>query len=509
VRSFEDGVRAEGDAMMRMSLTTRLTAFFLGALALLLAGFTATLFLLARSHLQRQVGERLEGALHTLVAAIEFNPEGLEWEPNQRLVTLGQGPEAEQVRWLVRDDVGASVARSRNLDPSAAQVLGRLPMGETRPQRPLRVPIAARPWQVVQRRVAAPTSVAPDGPLPPKHYRALILTAALDVQPIEATLGTLVRTSSGLSAALWLLAAMLGSRFCRRALRPVTRMAEAARGMHPAGREQRLPVPRTRDELQDLGDAFNDLLARLQEAFERQRRFTGDASHQLRTPLAAMLGQVEVALRRERSGDDYRRVLGLVRDQAAHLGQMVQMLLFLARADAEAELPDLEALDLADWLSAQRPRWADHPRAADLHIDIGDDDSDDDGPHPVRVHPPLLGQLLDNLIDNAIKYSAPGTPIHVRVGRESGRVALSVEDLGVGIDAEDLPHIFEPFYRSPRARRDGRSGVGLGLSVAQRIAATFHGAIVARSEPGRGSRFVLLLPAVPEPLPVATAETVA
>jgi signal transduction histidine kinase len=361
--------------------------------------------------------------------------------------------------------------------------------------------VGSHPWQAVRQHLVSST-LGP-GQKPPRwHHRALTLTAALDVRPVEATLGMLIRATAGLSVALWVLAALLGRRYCRRALRPLSRMAESARDIGPAELEGRLPVPRTGDELQDLGDAFNDLLGRLQEAFERQRRFTGDASHQLRTPLAAMLGQVEVALRRERPPEDYRRVLGLVRDQAAHLGQMVEMLLFLARADAEAEFPGLAALELSAWLEAQRPRWADHPRADDIRIDPGD------GPHPARVHAPLLGQLLDNLIDNASKYSAPGTPICIRVGREAGRVALSVEDFGSGIDAEDLPHIFEPFYRSPRARRDGRGGVGLGLSVARRIAASFRGTILARSEPGHGSRFVLLLSEVPEPLPAATAGTV-
>jgi signal transduction histidine kinase len=352
--------------------------------------------------------------------------------------------------------------------------------------------------------VASP-GVTSDKPPAPHHYPALVLIAGSNLGPVEATLRTLVRVTSGLSLTVWLLAAAVGRRVCRRALVPVTRMSAAARSMGADERERRLPVPRTGDELQDLGDAFNGLLARLQEAFERQSRFTGDASHQLRTPLAALLGQIEVALRRERSADDYRRVLSLVHDQAIHLGQLVEMLLFLARADAESELPDLETLDLSAWIDAQRPRWADHPRAPDLHFSV------DDGPLTARVHPPLLAQLLDNLLDNACKYSAAGTPITVRVGRESGRVALSVEDRGHGIDAEDFPHIFEPFYRSPRARRAGRAGVGLGLSVANRIAASFRGTLDARSDPGQGSRFVLLLPEAANALAVhaGSAEPVA
>jgi two-component system, OmpR family, sensor kinase len=117
------------------------------------------------------------------------------------------------------------------------------------------------------------------------------------------------------------------------------------------------------------------------------------------------------------------------------------------------------------------------------------------GPLEVRVQAPLLGQLLDNLLDNACKYSDPGTPITLRLGCEAGAVLLSVEDAGCGIAAEDLPHVFEPFYRSERARHAGRPGVGLGLAVAQRIAASFGGDLRAHSEPGRGSRFTLRLPA--------------
>ena len=470
---------------MRMSLTTRLTTFFLGALALVLSGFAATLFLLAQSYLQLQVDERLEAALGNLVAAIEFHDKGLEWEPNERLVALGQGPEPEEVRWAVRRPDGTVIDRSRNLAANHVFTTLPLPGADDRP-RPHRVLVDGRPWRVIRRRLAAGES----GTIPTGQYAEFVLTAGLDLGPVDATLGTLVRVTTVLSLALWLLAAALGRRFCRRALVPVTRMSDAARKMGADELERRLPVPRTDDELQDLGDTFNGLLARIQEAFERQRRFTGDASHQLRTPLAAILGQIEVALRRDRSPDDYRRVLTLVHDKAAHLGQMVEMLLFLSRADAESELPDLEALDLSAWLDAQRERWVDHPRGGDLRFSTGI------GRQTARVHPPLLAQLLDNLIDNACKYSAAGTPIDIGIGRELDQVAVSVEDRGDGIGADDLCHIFEPFFRSPRARRDGRSGVGLGLSVAQRIADSFHGRLVARSEPGVGSRFVLLLPEV-------------
>src|SRR5262249_16660156 len=136
-----------------------------------------------------------------------------------------------------------------------------------------------------------------------KKYPALVLRVGASLQPAQATLWTLAYALAGTSVVIWLLAALLGRWLCQRALMPLTQMAESAREMNADALTRRLPLPGTDDELQALGAAFNELLSRLQEAFERQRRFTGDASHQLRTPLAILLGQVEVALRRERPSD--------------------------------------------------------------------------------------------------------------------------------------------------------------------------------------------------------------
>jgi signal transduction histidine kinase len=252
---------------------------------------------------------------------------------------------------------------------------------------------------------------------------------------------------------------------------------------------QRLPTSHTGDELEDLGRSFNGLLDRLEESFEQQRRFTGDASHQLRTPLTAMLGQIEVALRRARDPEEYRRVLTAVQGQADQLRQIVEMLLFLARADAEPRAPDLERVDLGAWLSQRLLAWASRPRGPDLR-------RGPDPPQPVwvRVHPPLLGQAVENLLENASKYSPPGSPITLRTWREAGAVCLQVGDQGRGIAAEDLLHVFEPFYRSPDVRRRGLNGVGLGLCVATRIVAAFGGRIDVESVPNQGSRFTVRLP---------------
>jgi signal transduction histidine kinase len=317
----------------------------------------------------------------------------------------------------------------------------------------------------------------------------LALTAAVSLEPVRTTLGKLALVLVGLSLSIWSIAGFLGRRLCRQALHPVARMASAARAMHAADRDRRLPVAASGDELEDLGQAFNDLLERLQESFERQQRFTGDASHQLRTPLTAMLGQVEVALLRDRAPEDYRRTLTLVQRQALQLREIVETLLFLARAEADAKLPHQEWMDLCGWLRRYASSWETNPRAGDIRVV----DSCPDGAR-IAGQASLLGQLLDNLLDNACKYSEPGSPITIRIEREGRQALLTVENTGIGIPAEDLPHIFEPFYRSPEMRRLGHGGLGLGLAVARRIASALGGTLVAQSIPGRTTQFTLRLP---------------
>ncbi|MFL5342999.1 MAG: sensor histidine kinase [Gemmataceae bacterium] len=455
-----------------MSLTTRLTAFALAALAVVLAGFSATLYGLAYAHLHRQDDERLAAALDTLAAACEVNSEGVEWEPTERRLHIGA--DAAAVRWVITTEKGAVLGRSPGLTDTDEQ--------------DLRTATSAG-WRYDWRHLEPDLPFDPSTVTPPRHT-FIDITAAVSTAPTRAVLRWLAAALTGVSGAIWLLALPASRWVCRRALRPVQAMAKQADTMQAADRDARLAVAPTGDELEALGRAFNGLLDRMHEAHERQRRFTGDASHQLRTPLAGLLGQVEVSLRQARTADEYRRVLERVHRQGQHLSQIVEMLLFLARADADALPAALETVDLSMWLHQYLLRWADHPRAADLRLKAGS------GPSGVKVQPPLLGQLLDNLLDNAVKYSPPNTPIIVRLTASPSAVSVAVEDCGDGISPDDLPHVFTPFYRSDSARRHGRPGVGLGLSVAQRIARLFGGTLTVSSTASDGSRFELTLPRV-------------
>ncbi|WP_165225436.1 sensor histidine kinase [Aquisphaera insulae] len=483
-----------------MSLSSRLSLFFLGALAAVLLGFSGTLYVLGRSYLTRQLDEHLEKALDTLEAAVDVETDGLEWEPQDRRLTLGMDPGVEHVRWAVQAGNGDLVDRSPNVrgaDFPPGPLTGVFP--EVFGDATARGEVPG--WRLARRHLRLPElqrlgkgHPRDDGPDDDVEYAELILTVGLSPAPVEAGLQRLALALAGVSTALWLLCAALGRWLCRRALIPVVQMAEAAREMTTADEPGGLPSPGTGDELEDLGRAFNDLLARRHEALERQRRFAGDASHQLRTPLAGLLSLVEVIRRRPRAAEEYERALDQVHGEATRLRQIVDSLLFLARAEAEATPPEGEPIDLTAWTAAQLRRWSGHPRASDLRLEEPD--------HPVwlRASPALLAPVLENLLDNALKYSEPGTPVAVACRREEGQSALAVEDRGCGLSPEEVPSIFEPFYRAPRSHRLGRAGVGLGLSVVQRIVTASGGTIAVETAPGRGTRFVLRFPACEPPM---------
>jgi heavy metal sensor kinase len=468
-----------------MTLTTRLTAFFLVALAVLLAGFSITLYLLARMHWLHRIDDRLRGCISLLSAAVDTDEHGLEWEGKERLTFREHDPDIGPISWIVHDVHGRIIDHSHSGEGLLWQGQQARQLTEAENQR----------WATARGSVESKEANA--APSEPHHgrierYPALLFEAAVPLQPVQTALRQLAATLAGVSLGLWLLAAVSSRWLCRRALMPVRHMASAARVMRAADHDHRLPVAATGDELQELGQAFNDLLARLQESYERQARFSGDASHQLRTPLTSMLGQIEVALRRPRGAEEYHHTLTVLHDQAVRMRQIVETLLFLARADAEAKAPQLERLDLREWLREHLTSWADQARAADFRTEISGD-----GPVWVQAQAPLLGQLLDTLLDNACKYSPAGTPITISLSVKTDTIHLTVTDAGCGIAVEDIPHLFEPFYRSPQARHQGVAGLGLGLAVAERIALALGGKVHVRSQPGHGSSFTLSLPSPP------------
>lgn len=471
-----------------MSLTTRLLVFSQAALAVVLLAFCVVLYGAARLYLRHQADESAERAAATLVASVDIEPDSVEWEPSDRDVSLGPGPLGGTVYWYITDARGQPVDQSPA--PGTADLIAAA--GTDTSSAP-----APDGWRVTRRLVHPPGAAGAQltrdrtaEEVEKGEYPALVFTAGVRTGPIRAALSTLAVGLCGVSVVVWLAALAVGRWVCRRALRPVTEMAAAARVMRAEDADSRLPPAGARGELEELHASISGLLDRLRAALGRERRFTAEASHQLRTPLGTILGQVEVALRRPRPPEEYERVLAVVRRQAGQLAQAVESLLFLARSEADAHPPTMEVIDLADWVAEFTASLADHPRAADLAFEPGPG-----RPFLVAAHAQLLRELVQNLVDNAFKYSPPGSPVSIRLTRGEGRVLLTLADRGPGIPAADVPHLFEPFFRSAEARRRGIPGAGLGLAVVSRIAAAFGGRIGVVSPPGGETRFTASFPA--------------
>lgn len=485
-----------------MTLTGRFSVLFSGTLGIVLVGFSSVLYLSARIYLDRQVDSRLDASLAVLAAAAEIHADGVEWEPQERVLPLGQESGPERLRWMVFDGRGERVDHSRNLI-DAELTADWIPHAGAAALPSRLVDRLGRRWRIAQRQLRpgaaarsgshAATDRGTDEPADrsEKFHSSLVLTVCAPLDPKESMLATLAVLLAGLSGSTCLIAALLSRRLSRRALAPMARMVASARELNPADPGWNLELAGTDDELDDLGRAFNALLSRLHDAYQRQRRFSSDASHQLRTPLTILIGQIDVALRHDRSGDEYRRVLKSALSRAGQLRQIVEALLFLGRANSDAQLLEWETVDLECWVAQH---LADRPAIAGSNERIRYSASNER--LEVRIHAPLLSQLLDNLLDNAEKFSREGSPIVVETmpDHTSKEIVLAVADSGVGIPAEDLSRVFEPFYRSEQARRRGISGVGLGLAIVQRIATAFAGTLSVQSTVGVGSRFEVRLP---------------
>jgi len=289
------------------------------------------------------------------------------------------------------------------------------------------------------------------------------------------------------------LAALGGWWLAGRALNPVRAMTQAANRIEARNLAERLPQPSQDDELGQLAGTLNGLLDRLQAAFQRERRFTADVSHDLRTPLAVMKSTVGVVLNRPRSAEDLRGTLVEVDDQIDQVSGLLDATLFLSRADDDELRRSFIPLDLSELLTdlvETTAPYADEERRQDLTGEIaaglrvnGDRDQ--------------LTRLFLNLLDNAMRYTPAGGAIRVTGWAVGGQAVVAVADNGVGIAPDDLPHIFERFYRADKARSAGtRGSYGLGLSIAQAVAHVHGGEISVVSELGKGSTFTVSLPTV-------------
>ena len=286
---------------------------------------------------------------------------------------------------------------------------------------------------------------------------------------------------------LAVLAALGGFRITRRAFRPVTQMAETARAIGTGSDlSQRIETDGRGDELNQLGDTMNEMLARLQASFEAERQFSSDVSHELRTPIAVIRSQCEFALSGQAGEEEKREAFEAVLKQSERMNSIVSQLLLLSRAENGKFVPEREPVELnvlcetvceeLEAMAAERQvklAW----NTEELQI-TGDET--------------LLIRMVNNLVSNAIRYNRPGGSAEVSLRKRGKYAVLTVRDTGIGIRREDLGQIFNRLYRADRSRSS--EGTGLGLSMAAWIARVHGGSIRAESVYGEGSVFTAELP---------------
>jgi len=315
-----------------------------------------------------------------------------------------------------------------------------------------------------------------------------MLQIGLDRDEIDEPLAGLLRALALAGPFSLLFSAVGGYLLAGRLLAPVTTITGLAEQIGPRDLDARLNLDLPNDELGRLAQTFDSMLARMDDAFERQRRFTGDAAHELRTPLSMMRSQVDLALARPRSAATYQEALQRLDGDVDRMTGLVSTLLTLARADAGQLVLDRAPFDLADTIELVLEQYT--PIAAEAATTLrGELET-----APLVADEDLLVQVLVNLIDNALAHTPAGGVVTVGCGMDDVNIRFWVSDTGEGIAPEHQNRVFDRFYRVDAGRSRERGGTGLGLPICRAIAEALGGIISLASVPHRGTRVDMVLP---------------
>ncbi|MBX7207895.1 MAG: HAMP domain-containing protein [Verrucomicrobiaceae bacterium] len=289
---------------------------------------------------------------------------------------------------------------------------------------------------------------------------------------------------------LWLIAMFIAWLLMNRWLHSLTTLSHAAKQMTESKQtRQRLHVDPRDAEIASLSQSINQLLDHLDSAYSTQQRFVADASHELRTPLTILRGEIEVALRKPRSADEYREVLQSNKEEIEALSRLTDNLLTLARADAGQIALHREDIDLVELVRdvSVRLQPAAEKRGVGIEIEA-------EGDTQLSCDRLQIERVVFNLIDNAVSFSPAGESVSVVIGGVEGAIRLEVRDSGPGIQADHLPHLFDRFYRADQSRSREHEGAGLGLAIVKAFVEADGGSVEVYSEFGRGSAFVVRFP---------------
>jgi heavy metal sensor kinase len=312
-----------------------------------------------------------------------------------------------------------------------------------------------------------------------------VATVQEEIQETQNTLGRSLLIGIPLTL---LVAGLISLWAAQQALRPLTTMTRSAAAITAEDLDRRLPVPKAKDEVQALALAFNATLERLAATFARQRRFTADASHELRTPVTAILGQAEFALSRARTPEAYQAILARIRQEAERMQRLIGRMLTLARVETGRHPLHIAPTDIPGLMNTLVDTLQSQAAAKGLTLNVT-------APAALTIATDAdsLTQILLNLLENAIHYTDQGH-VDLVVTPSADSLRICVSDTGQGIPPEHLPYLFQPFYRVDSTRSQSRGHVGLGLTLTYELAQLLGGHIEVTSQPQIGATFTLTLP---------------
>ncbi len=461
--------------MKRLSIGMRLTLWYLAIFLLAEFVFGAGMWLILRKNLNDIADAALEGQAADLERFLKARS-GVPASQLQAEISEDYNIERSEDYLQIIDASGQFIYRSRFLDEHPLPELSITQLQE--PRYEIRK-LGNLPFRILSQKMKF-------------NGRIFIVQIGSDLDEEVETLDAFRKYLLMFAPILLLAASAVGYWLSRKALSPVDTLARTARTISGHNLSSRLEPLHTGDELQRLSDTLNEMLARIEAAFRRVTEFTADASHELRTPIALIHTEAELALRRSREESDYREALMHILLQADRTARLIEELLALARADSGAEALDMHPVDLRPTLRESALKWNQMASLRDLQFE------EHLGTQPLTVigDESALRRVIDILLDNAFKYTPLPGKVTLSAEETNGRAIVSVEDTGIGIAVEDQKKIFERFYRVDKARSRALSGAGLGLAIAQWIVQAHKGSISVKSEPGGGCTFRVEIPAV-------------
>jgi two-component system OmpR family sensor kinase len=465
--------------MMTRSIRFRLTVWYAGLLAILLVLFGGFIYLTLEKFLERNLSDTLAKEAQTI---------GESWlrDVNQ----TGPGYVASEIEEHFAPSItGRFVRITRGADGSDVYHSSAPESG------------AFDPKQIGPKRFNASQSLREEHlpndkellifslPFPDRAGNQYLIETGAPYDQVERVLRSLL-ISFGIAFPLIVGAAIGGGYLLmRNALRPINEIATTAERITSRNLNQRLPVVPTGDEIERLSVSLNRMMERLEDAFHHISRFSADAAHEIRTPLAIIRGELENALQTYGLTVDLRETLGSALEEAERLSRIVEQLLEMSRLEAGETLVERTRFDFTEMTKNTVDQMGLLAEEKKLQLEFR-------GNRPVDVEgdPIRLKQIVVNLVDNAIKYTPPGGSISVSTFPQDGKVILEVADTGIGIPNEATSQIFDRFFRADRARSRQLGGTGLGLAIVKSICIAYDGTVSVKSAEGKGTTFRVELP---------------